>query len=68
MSALAKGRMSVAAGCVGIAQAALDAAVRYAGEREQFGKAIARHQLVQEVACHVGDLVDRAVERLPVGL
>lgn len=31
MSALAKGRMSVAAGCVGIAQAALDAAVTYAG-------------------------------------
>ncbi len=31
MSALAKGRMSVAAGCVGIAQAALDAAVAYAG-------------------------------------
>ena len=38
MSALAKGRMSVAAGCVGIAQAALDVAVRYAGEREQFGE------------------------------
>lgn len=38
MSALAKGRMSVAAGCVGIAQAALDAALGYAGEREQFGK------------------------------
>ncbi|CAM5379035.1 Acyl-CoA dehydrogenase OS=Streptomyces fumanus OX=67302 GN=GCM10018772_45890 PE=3 SV=1 [Streptomyces fumanus] len=49
MSALAKGRMSVAAGCVGIAQAALDAAVRYAGEREQFGKPIAGHQLVQEL-------------------
>lgn len=49
MSALAKGRMSVAAGCVGIAQPALDAAVRYAGEREQFGKAIAHHQLVQEL-------------------
>ncbi len=31
MSALAKGRMSVAAGCVGIARAALDAALRYAG-------------------------------------
>lgn len=38
MSALAKGRMSVAAGCVGIAQAALDAAVSYAAQREQFGK------------------------------
>ncbi|MFE3717184.1 acyl-CoA dehydrogenase family protein [Streptomyces cyaneofuscatus] len=76
MSALAKGRMSVAAGCVGIAQAALDAAVRYAGEREQFGKGIAGHQLVQELLSdisvdveaarmltwRVADLVDRGQE------
>ncbi|MGV9842791.1 acyl-CoA dehydrogenase family protein [Streptomyces fungicidicus] len=60
MSALAKGRMSVAAGCVGIAQAALDAAVRYAGEREQFGKAIARHQLVQELISDIAVDVDAA--------
>ncbi|MBV7246977.1 MULTISPECIES: acyl-CoA dehydrogenase family protein [unclassified Streptomyces] len=60
MSALAKGRMSVAAGCVGIAQAALDAAVRYAGEREQFGKPIARHQLVQELLSDIAVDVDAA--------
>lgn len=60
MSALAKGRMSVAAGCVGIAQAALDAAVKYAGEREQFGKAIARHQLVQELISDIALDVDAA--------
>ncbi|MFJ3305771.1 acyl-CoA dehydrogenase family protein [Streptomyces sp. NPDC086549] len=60
MSALAKGRMSVAAGCVGIAQAALDAAVRYAGEREQFGKPIARHQLVQELISDIAVDVDAA--------
>lgn len=60
MSALVKGRMSVAAGCVGIAQAALDAAVRYAGEREQFGKAIARHQLVQELLSDIAVDVDAA--------
>ncbi|MEU5135850.1 acyl-CoA dehydrogenase family protein [Streptomyces californicus] len=60
MSALAKGRMSVAAGCVGIAQAALDAAVRYAGEREQFGKAIAGHQLVQELLSDIAVDVDAA--------
>ncbi|MEJ8634013.1 acyl-CoA dehydrogenase family protein [Streptomyces sp. MS2.AVA.5] len=73
MSALAKGRMSVAAGCVGIGQAALDAAVAYAGEREQFGKPIASYQLVQELISdiavdvmaarmltwRVADLVDR---------
>ncbi|MEU1622748.1 acyl-CoA dehydrogenase family protein [Streptomyces sp. NPDC005722] len=60
MSALAKGRMSVAAGCVGIAQAALDAAVGYAKEREQFGKPIAGHQLVQELLADIALDVDAA--------
>lgn len=60
MSALAKGRMSVAAGCVGIAQAALDAAVGYAGEREQFGKSIAGYQLVQELISDISVDVDAA--------
>ena len=62
MSALAKGRMSVAAGCVGIAQACLDAAVGYAKEREQFGKPIAGHQLVQELIADIA--VDVAAARL----
>ena len=56
LGALTKGRISVAAGAVGVAQAALDAAVRYAGERVQFGKPIAAHQLVQEL------LAESAVE------
>ncbi|SNT10469.1 acyl-CoA dehydrogenase family protein [Actinacidiphila glaucinigra] len=60
MSALAKGRMSVAAGCVGIAQAALDAAVGYAREREQFGRPIAAHQLVQELLADIALDVDAA--------
>lgn len=60
MSALAKGRMSVAAGCVGIAQVALDAAVGYAAEREQFGKAIAGYQLVQELISDIAVDVDAA--------
>ncbi|KIF02264.1 acyl-CoA dehydrogenase [Streptomyces sp. RSD-27] len=60
MSALAKGRMSVAAGCVGIAQAALDAAVSYATQREQFGKPIAHHQLVQELIADISVDVDAA--------
>ncbi|MFC9396207.1 acyl-CoA dehydrogenase family protein [Streptomyces sp. NPDC057027] len=60
MSALAKGRMSVAAGCVGIAQAALDAALRYAGEREQFGRSIASYQLVQELLSDIAVDVDAA--------
>ncbi|WNO75499.1 acyl-CoA dehydrogenase family protein [Streptomyces sp. AM8-1-1] len=62
MSALAKGRMSVAAGCVGIGQAALDAAVGYAGEREQFGKSIASYQLVQELISDIS--VDVAAARM----
>ncbi|MFB8207980.1 acyl-CoA dehydrogenase family protein [Streptomyces sp. NPDC056010] len=62
MSALAKGRMSVAAGCVGIAQAALDAAVGYAGEREQFGRPIAGYQLVQELISDIS--VDTEAARL----
>lgn len=60
MAALAKGRMSVAAGCVGIARACLEAAVRYAGEREQFGKPIASHQLVQELLAGIAVDVEAA--------
>jgi alkylation response protein AidB-like acyl-CoA dehydrogenase len=64
MSALAKGRMSVAAGCVGIAQGCLDAAVRYSTEREQFGKPIASFQLVQQLIAQIA--VDLAASRLLV--
>ncbi|MDI5966293.1 acyl-CoA dehydrogenase family protein [Streptantibioticus silvisoli] len=60
MSALAKGRMSVAAGCVGIGQACLEAAVGYAGQREQFGGPIAGHQLVQELLAGIAVDVDAA--------
>jgi alkylation response protein AidB-like acyl-CoA dehydrogenase len=56
MSALDAGRMSLAAGCVGIAQACVDAAVQYSTERNQFDRPIARFQLVQEL------IADMAVE------
>jgi alkylation response protein AidB-like acyl-CoA dehydrogenase len=56
MSALDNGRISLAAGCVGIAQGCLDACVEYAGERRQFGKTISSFQLVQEL------LADMSVE------
>ncbi|RJX25926.1 MAG: acyl-CoA dehydrogenase [Dethiobacter sp.] len=49
MSALDNARFTVAAGCVGTAQAALDVAKKYAKERIQFGKPIAAHQLVQQL-------------------
>jgi alkylation response protein AidB-like acyl-CoA dehydrogenase len=62
MSALDNGRISLAAGCVGIAQGCLDACLRYAGEREQFGKPIAAHQLVQELIAEIA--VDTEAARL----
>ncbi|MCG5463362.1 acyl-CoA dehydrogenase family protein [Micromonospora sp. MED01] len=64
LATLAKGRMSVAAGCVGIAQGCLDAAVGYAGQRTQFGKPIAAHQLVQQLLAAIA--VDTAAARLLV--
>jgi hypothetical protein len=60
MAALDKGRMSVAAGCVGLARAALEASVKYAGERTQFGKPIAGFQLVQEMLSDMAVATDAA--------
>ena len=48
MGTLVAGRISVAAGCLGVIEDCLAEAVTYAKERQQHGKAIARHQLVQE--------------------
>ncbi|WP_067699235.1 acyl-CoA dehydrogenase family protein [Nocardia jejuensis] len=62
MAALDKGRMGVAAGCVGVARGCLEAAVKYAGEREQFGKPIASYQLVQELLADIA--VDVEASRL----
>ncbi|MBP0581216.1 acyl-CoA dehydrogenase family protein [Labrys sp. LIt4] len=47
MSVLDKGRVGIAALAVGIGQAGLEAAVDYARQRKQFGKAIAEFQGVQ---------------------
>jgi alkylation response protein AidB-like acyl-CoA dehydrogenase len=44
LEALDSGRLGIAAVAVGLAQAALDHAVAYAGERETFGKPIIQHQ------------------------
>jgi alkylation response protein AidB-like acyl-CoA dehydrogenase len=56
MTALDHGRISLGAGCVGIAQGCLDASVAYTKERHQFGRPVASFQLVQEL------LADIAVE------
>lgn len=44
LSALDSGRLGIAACAVGLAQAALDEAVAYAAQREQFGRPIIEHQ------------------------
>jgi alkylation response protein AidB-like acyl-CoA dehydrogenase len=54
MSALDSGRYSVAAGCVGICQGCVEESVKYAKEREQFGRPIASFQLVQAM---IADMV-----------
>ncbi|MFI5941739.1 acyl-CoA dehydrogenase family protein [Streptomyces uncialis] len=48
-TALELGRYSVAWGCVGLIQACLDASLSYADRREQFGKRLRDHQLVQRM-------------------
>jgi alkylation response protein AidB-like acyl-CoA dehydrogenase len=48
MGTLVSGRISVAAGCLGVIEDCLAEAVGYAKERRQHGKEIARHQLVQQ--------------------
>ena len=47
MKVLEKGRIHIAAICVGVAQRMLDDALRYAVDRKQFGQPIAEFQLVQ---------------------
>ena len=60
LSALDNGRISLAAGCVGICQGCLDASVGYAQERQQFGRPIAAFQLVQELIAEIAVETDAA--------
>jgi alkylation response protein AidB-like acyl-CoA dehydrogenase len=64
MSALDRGRLGVAAGAVGVAQACLDACVAYTSERHQFGQRIADFQ---QVGATLADMAaDVAAARLLV--
>jgi len=47
LGSLDHGRLGIASQAIGIARAALEAAVRYAGERKQFGRNIAEFQAIQ---------------------
>ncbi len=64
MSALDKGRYSVAAGCVGICDGCVEASVAYSTGRVQFGVPIASFQLVQELIADM--IVKRDAARMLV--
>lgn len=64
MSGLDNGRFSVAAGCVGISQACIDASVKYAKERIQFDRPIGSFQLIQNMVARM--VVDTEAARLLV--
>ena len=63
MAGIELGRVNVAARGLGIARCALDNAVRYARERETFGKPIANHQLIQAKIANMATKI-RAAELL----
>jgi alkylation response protein AidB-like acyl-CoA dehydrogenase len=56
MSALDQGRLGVAAGALGVAQACLDACVDFARKRRQFGQRIGDFEMIQR------DLADMAAD------
>jgi alkylation response protein AidB-like acyl-CoA dehydrogenase len=60
MDALEVGRVNVAARGVGIAQRALELALRYSQERKTFGREIAKHQAIQFKLADMATQVDAA--------
>jgi glutaryl-CoA dehydrogenase (non-decarboxylating) len=53
-------RLSAAAGGIGVAQACLDSAIKYAKEREQFGKAIGEFQMNQDMIAQMSSEIEAA--------
>ena len=60
MKTLDKGRVTIAASCVGIVQGCLEEVVAYTTQREQFGKPIASYQLVQDMIADISVDADAA--------
>ena len=60
MTALDRGRISVGSGAVGLAQACLEASVKYANERIQFGKLIREYQLIKGSIAEMVSMVEGA--------
>ena len=60
MKGLDGGRIGIAAQSIGVAQAALDAAVKYAKEREQFGQKIAKFQGLRWIIADMATQIEAA--------
>ncbi len=60
MSLLDGGRIGIASQGIGIAEACLEASIKYAGEREQFGKPLAAFGAIQEKIAEMATRVDAA--------
>lgn len=60
MSGLEVGRINIAARAVGVARAAFEAAIRYAQQRQTFGKPIAEHQAIQLKLADMGTKLEAA--------
>ncbi len=60
MSALDHGRLGVAAGALGVAQACLDASVAFAQTRRQFGQRIGNFEMIQATLADMAAGVDAA--------
>ena len=60
MSALDHGRLGVAAGALGVAQACLEACISFTRERRQFGKRIADFQMIQAELADMASDVEAA--------
>jgi butyryl-CoA dehydrogenase len=58
LSTLCGGRLGIAAQALGIAQASLDASIKYAKERHQFGKAISEFGAIQDFLAEVGTRIE----------
>jgi glutaryl-CoA dehydrogenase (non-decarboxylating) len=58
MSCLDNGRYTVASGAVGLIRACLEDSLKYAHERETFGKTIGKHQLVQQKLAYMQQWYD----------
>jgi alkylation response protein AidB-like acyl-CoA dehydrogenase len=60
MLALDGGRIGIASQAIGIARGALEAAIRYAGERQTFGQPIIKHQAIGAMLADAATWLDAA--------